>query len=239
MHQNASLFLNSLSVDVCSAVSQDAAGADVPDVSWDVDSSAGDPSDADEARPAGSGVASGSAGGVAGPRPAAPAQEEPPDDGGASGSAGGVASPPPAAPVPVAGVAEAGLGLAIVPAAPEIVEALRPGWQQCVLPDGNKLVYCEETGNIGAHCVVHGLSKCRINKVSHKLPMGYFMAWFAAAKTHGQTIEQHTALKTEKDGAESYENRVRGRERAEAMPEMATAFAWEGGLGKAEPRILR
>ena len=100
-------------------------------------------------------------------------------------------------------------------------------WRRVEVEGLGTFVLDELTQSIGCHCPVHSL--CRINKLATKFPVGYFMAWLAAADTY-PTKANHMAARFDRrpGGVVGYELRRAARIRAEGIPAMQGVCEWEG-----------
>ena len=126
-------------------------------------------------------------------------------------------------------------------------------WDRLDVPGLGHFVLNPLTGSIGAHCHRHG-PLCRINKVAHKRPLGYFLAWLH----HGHSSKflegptgsgPHKESRTKTNEAPLvFANRSRLRREAASQARFRRFFEWErhwasatdAGLDPAdEPRIVR
>ena len=117
-------------------------------------------------------------------------------------------------------------------------------WNKVVLPFA-MFVLDPRTLSIGCHCRRHGVSKCRINKMNTKQPIGYFFAWLAAADGCLEAGPHKDCRHRElgDNAVVSYEQRVAGRARAEALlhtyPDLEKLFSLEIPIKGVEPKQLK
>ena len=101
-------------------------------------------------------------------------------------------------------------------------------WREWEVPGLGKLVYDEGAKSMGAHCKYRGhKSICRINRVTHKKPLGYLLAWLEFCPACIKNAELHKALKSGAATICTYANRVAARNRWLNEPSLAEPFALE------------
>jgi hypothetical protein len=109
------------------------------------------------------------------------------------------------------------------------------------LPGLARFVLDPATNSIGCHCPYHGRT-CRVNRVAHKYPVGYFMAWLQSAPQFTEPEARDLHFRARLQNAEgqplSLPFRQAGRAAAHGQPELARLFEWEGADGVVEPERM-
>ena len=118
----------------------------------------------------------------------------------------------------------------------------REEWLKIELDDA-RFILDPYSMSIGCHCKTH--RNCRVNKVVTKMPVGYFMAWLAAAGRFASRDEHFRARTWTEDKTPdgfdtvvSFVQRDAGREAAKADPSYARLLSWEVPEGTPEPEKL-
>ena len=136
---------------------------------------------------------------------------------GAPPGPGGSAAPPPPAPV-------------AVPARPRNTGPRRPRRPTYIIAGIGKIIYDPDKDSLGMHCNKHGAA-CKVNRVCHKDPMGYLLAWLLAGQESCITTrKQHFDLRRAIDA--DYNLRNTARVLYEDDEALTGAFATEHGNGE-------
>ena len=101
--------------------------------------------------------------------------------------------------------------------------------------NADRFVLDESSVSVGVHCWRHG---CRLNKVMHKRPCGYFLAWLIAGESlepGDDNRQAHLDMKFElgPSGGASLAKRRAARRKGLSDASLRQLFEWEGeGLAR-------